>query len=60
MEHKANNFLVRRDEYKRKHKRQHAHIVKDEEPPMKMIKDRVLISALQSICWVRKILSLVF
>jgi hypothetical protein len=46
MGHKANNFPVRREEYKRKHKRQHAHIAEDEEPPMKMIKDHVLISAL--------------
>jgi hypothetical protein len=46
MGHKANNCLVRREEYKRKHKRQHAHIAEDEEPPMKMIKDHVLISAL--------------
>jgi hypothetical protein len=46
MGHKANNCPVRREEYKRKHKRQHAHIVEDEEPPMKMIKDHVLISAL--------------
>jgi hypothetical protein len=38
------------EEYKRKHKRDHAHVVKDEEPPAKMIrdhiKDHVLISAL--------------
>jgi hypothetical protein len=46
MGHKANNCPVRREEYKRKHKRQHAHIVEDEEPPMNMIKDHVLISAL--------------
>jgi hypothetical protein len=46
MGHKANNCLVIREEYKRKHKRQHAHIAEDEEPPMKMIKDHVLISAL--------------
>jgi hypothetical protein len=46
MGHKANNCPVRREEYKRKHKRQHAHIAEDEEPPMKMIKDHVLISAL--------------
>jgi hypothetical protein len=44
MGHKENNFPVRREEYKRKHKRQHAHIAKDEKPPMKMIKDNVLIS----------------
>jgi hypothetical protein len=46
MGHKANNCPVRREEYTRKHKRQHAHIAEDEEPPMKMIKDHVLISAL--------------
>jgi hypothetical protein len=46
MGHKANNCRVRKEEYKRKHKRQHDHIVGDEEPPMKMIKDHVLISAL--------------
>jgi hypothetical protein len=46
MGHKANNCPVIREKYKRKHKRQHAHIVEDEEPPMKMIKDHVLISAL--------------
>jgi hypothetical protein len=46
MGHKANSCLVRREEYKRKHKKQHAHIVEDEEPPMNMIKDHVLISAL--------------
>jgi hypothetical protein len=46
MGHKANNCPVRKEEYKRKHKRQHAHIAEDEEPPMKMIKDHVLISSL--------------
>jgi hypothetical protein len=46
MGHKANSCPVRREEYKRKHTRQHAHIVEDEEPPTKMIKDHVLISAL--------------
>jgi hypothetical protein len=46
MGHKANNCSVRREEYKRKHKRKHAHIVEVEEPPMKMIKDHVLISTL--------------
>ena len=46
MGHKVNNCPIRREEYKRKHKRQHAHIVEDEEPPMKMIKDHVLISSL--------------
>jgi hypothetical protein len=46
MGHKVNSCPDRREEYKRKHKRQHAHIAEDEEPPMKMIKDHVLISAL--------------
>jgi hypothetical protein len=42
--------LARREEYKRKHKRHHAHVIEDEEPPAKMIreqiKDYVLISVL--------------
>jgi hypothetical protein len=46
MGHKVNPCPVRRKEYKRKKKRQHAHIAEDEEPPMKMIKDHVLILAL--------------
>jgi hypothetical protein len=46
MGYKANNCPVTREEYKRKHKRQHADIAEDEERPMKMIKDHVLISAL--------------
>ena len=50
MGHMENSCPVRREEYKRKHKRHHAHIVEDEEPPTKMIreqiKDHVLISAL--------------
>jgi hypothetical protein len=46
MGHKVNSCPVRREEYKKKNKRQHAHIAKDEKPPMKMIKDHVLISAL--------------
>jgi hypothetical protein len=41
---------ARREEYKRKHKRHHAHAVEDEEPPAKLIreqiKDYVLISTL--------------
>jgi hypothetical protein len=37
MGHKANNCLVRREEYKRKHKRQHAHIAEDEEPPVAVL-----------------------
>jgi hypothetical protein len=50
MGHIAKFCLARREEYKRKHKRLHAHVVEDEEPPAKMIreqiKDHVLISAL--------------
>jgi hypothetical protein len=48
--HIAKFCPARREEYKRKHKRHHAHVVEDEEPPAKMIreqiKDHVLISAL--------------
>jgi fatty acid desaturase len=43
-------FPVRREEYKRKHNRHHAHVVEDEDPPTKRIrehiKDHVLILAL--------------
>jgi hypothetical protein len=50
MGHIAKFCPVRREEYKRKHKRHHAHVVKDEELPAKMtreqIKDHVLISTL--------------
>jgi hypothetical protein len=50
MGHIEKNFLARRGEYKRKHKRNHAHVIEDEEPPTKMIreeiKDHDLISAL--------------
>jgi hypothetical protein len=46
MGQKVNNCLVRREDYKRKYKRQQAHIAEDEEPPMKMIKDHVLIASL--------------
>jgi hypothetical protein len=46
----ARHCLVKREEYKRKNKRHHAHGVEDEEPPANMlreqIKDYVLISAL--------------
>jgi hypothetical protein len=48
--HIAKFCPARREEYKRKHKRLHAHAVEDEETPAKMIreqiKDHVLISAL--------------
>ena len=41
---------ARREEHKRKHKKLHAHVVEDEYPPTKMIreqiKDHVLISTL--------------
>jgi hypothetical protein len=39
MGHTAKFFLARREEYKRKHKRLHAHVVEDEEPPTKMIRE---------------------
>ena len=50
MGHIAKNCPTRRKEYKNINRRHHAHIVEDEEPPTKMIKeqieDYVLISAL--------------
>jgi transposase InsO family protein len=50
MRHIGNFCPAKREEYKRKHKRLHAHVVKDEDPPAKMIreqiKDHVLISTL--------------
>jgi hypothetical protein len=50
MGHIAKNCPTRREEYKKRNKRHHAHTVEDEEPPTKMIKeqieDYVLISAL--------------
>ena len=50
MGHITRHCPTRREEYKRKNKRHHAHAVEDEEPPTKMIKeqieDYVLISAL--------------
>jgi hypothetical protein len=50
MGHIARHCPYRQEEYKRKNKRHHAHAVEDEEPPTKMIKERiedyVLISAL--------------
>jgi hypothetical protein len=50
MGHIAKNFPARREEYKKRNIRHHAHTVEDEEPPTKMIKeqieDYVLISAL--------------
>jgi hypothetical protein len=50
MGHIARYFPTRREEYKRKNKRHHAHAVEYEETPTKMlieqIKDYVLISTL--------------
>jgi hypothetical protein len=50
MGHIAKDCPAKREEYKKRNKRHHAHIVEDEEPPSKMIKeqieDYVLISAL--------------
>jgi hypothetical protein len=50
MEHIANNFPSRREEYNKRNRRHHAHIVEDEEPPTKIIKEHieyyVLISSL--------------
>jgi hypothetical protein len=50
MGHIAKFCPARREEYKRKQKRHHAHAVEDEEPPAKMlreqIKEHVLISTL--------------
>jgi hypothetical protein len=50
MGHIAKHCPARREEYKKKNKRYHAHAVEDEEPPTKMIKERiedyVLISTL--------------
>ena len=51
MGHIAKNCPARREEYKkRNNKRQHAHVVEDDEPPTKMIKenieDYVLLSSL--------------
>jgi hypothetical protein len=50
MRHIAKNCPTRREEYKKRNKRHHAHTVEDEDPPTKMIKeqieDYVLISAL--------------
>jgi hypothetical protein len=41
MGHIAKFCPARREEYKRKHKRHHAHVVKDEEPPAKMIREQI-------------------
>jgi hypothetical protein len=39
MGHIAKFCPARREEYKRKHKRLHAHVDEDEEPPAKMIRE---------------------
>jgi hypothetical protein len=41
MRHVVKHCLSRREEYKKKNKRHHAHAVEDEEPPTKMIKERI-------------------
>jgi hypothetical protein len=50
MGHIAKYFPAKREEYKKRNKRHHAHTIEDEEPPTKMIKeqieDYVLISSL--------------
>jgi hypothetical protein len=53
MGHISKNFLARREEYKKRNKRHHAHTVEDEEPPTNMIKEKieeyVLISSLSGL-----------
>jgi hypothetical protein len=50
MGHISKNCPSRREEYKKRNKRHHGHTVEDEDPPTKMIKEKiedyVLISAL--------------
>jgi hypothetical protein len=41
MGHIAKNCPARREEYKKRNKRHHAHTIEDEEPPIKMIKNRL-------------------
>jgi hypothetical protein len=41
MGHIARHCPARREEYKRKNKRHHAHAVEDKEPPTKMIRERI-------------------
>jgi transposase InsO family protein len=41
MGHIVRHCPARREEYKRKNKRHHAHAVEDEEPPTKMMKERI-------------------
>jgi hypothetical protein len=58
MGHIVKFFPARREEYKRKQKRLHAHVAEDEDPPAKMmreeIKDHVLISSLSGSVTPRK------
>jgi hypothetical protein len=53
MGHIARHCPARREEYKRKNKRHHAHVVEDEEPPAKMLREQikhyVLISTLSGL-----------
>jgi hypothetical protein len=41
MGHIAKNCLAIREEYKKRNKRHHAHTIEDEEPPTKMIKEKI-------------------
>jgi hypothetical protein len=41
MGHIAKNCATRREEYKKRNKRHHAHTVEDEEPPTKIIKENI-------------------
>ena len=41
MGHITKNCPTRRDKYKKINRRHHAHAVKDEEPPTKMIKEQI-------------------
>jgi hypothetical protein len=42
MGHISKNCLARREEYKKRNKKMHhAHAVEDDEPPMKMIKEKI-------------------
>ena len=41
MGHIARYCPARREEYKRKNKRHHAHAVEDEEPPAKMLREQI-------------------
>jgi hypothetical protein len=41
MGHIAKNCSTRREEYKKRNKRHHAHTIEDEEPPTKMIREKI-------------------